>query len=178
MGKDPPEFAQMMMPASVRYKQPTLQSHTIENFVVTIPVRMRLSGSFDECISYAKPYFDHLKKSGIHIGLLVFVWISSLLPEEAMKKFIEHKSKAFTGYFTNILCSKTQAIYGGRRLIGHFCFAPIFSNAATSITLCSSGDVMGLGVMSDLSRLPQPEKLISIIEAIHQRNVEGLSKAE
>jgi hypothetical protein len=74
----------------------------------------------------------------------------------------------FTGYFTNVIASRQEYVYDGKRQIGIFMFAPIISETALSISICSTGKIMGFSVFSDVTRMERPEQFVEIVKQINK----------
>jgi hypothetical protein len=136
-----------------------------------MPLQVPIYSDFDEAVVKIKQYLNSVKGSNFPLALQANAYLMLCVPRYPIDLFSpmwSYTGSLFTGFFTNVITSKKEYVYDGKKCIGIFMYPPIISNTCVSIGLISSGKVMGLSVFSDVTRIPNPKELVEIIKTINK----------
>lgn len=95
-------------------------------------------------------------------GVLYATKIVVALPFLLPKFLADDLSYKFTLVYSNLNASRTEYNFDGKNCIGHYMFAPGVGSIATTISFCSVGNRMSIGVFSDRAYMKDPQVLCDI----------------
>jgi hypothetical protein len=136
-----------------------------------MPILLPVYANFDRALPKIKCYLSSLKGPNFPLALYTNAYLLMCLPRypfDMLGFCWQHMASLFTGYFTNVIASKQEYQYNGKKQLGIFVSAPIISETGLSIALLSSGKTLGFSVFTDVTRMEKPEEFVEIVKQINR----------
>jgi len=122
----------------------------------SLVINMRLHSEMSEALPNMKKTFGALKNSLAPFGTLFATKMTSCLPFTLPKVLADDLTKNFTIVYSNLLASKKEYSFDGKKMIGVFFYPPGNGQLATGFSILTVGNIMSVGCFSDQAFMKNP----------------------